>query len=133
MKFKRKGGQARYDFVDAKCIGRPCWAPGMYQHRAPLAGGGSRNTGSPDSPCCLNHAYHGCPDGPVGARDEQCDQCDENGLIEVRQAAAGHYDDLAEYEHCHFCGGGKTIKVAGLPEYQAELAKTRKDAGWKAA
>lgn len=70
MEFKRKGNKARYQFLDDRCIGRHCWAPGMYQHRAPMSGGGSRNTGSPDSPCCLNRAYHGCPEGPDGERKE---------------------------------------------------------------
>lgn len=57
----------RYEFLHADCLGRQCFAPGMYQHRSPLSCGGSRNTGSPDTPCCLNRAYHGCPRGPVGA------------------------------------------------------------------
>ena len=61
MNFKRKGDKNRYSFLDRFCIGRVCWSPGMYQHRSPLSGGGSRNTGSPDSPCCLNRAYRGCP------------------------------------------------------------------------
>jgi hypothetical protein len=68
MTFKRKGDNNRYSFVDARCIGRECWAPGLFQHRAPLAGGGSMNTSSPPTPCCMNRAYHGCPDGPEGER-----------------------------------------------------------------
>jgi hypothetical protein len=63
MDFRKVRDKRRYDFVDAACIGRACWAPGLYQHRSALAGGGSRNTGSPDTPCCLNRAYHGCPIG----------------------------------------------------------------------
>lgn len=61
--FARKGEKPRrlYTFSDAQCIEAKCWAPGMYQHRSPNAGGGSRNTGSPDDPTCLNRAYHGCP------------------------------------------------------------------------
>jgi hypothetical protein len=61
MKYRRIREKTLYDFLDAQCIGRPCWAAGMYQHRSPLSCGGSRNTGSPDSPCCLNRAYRGCP------------------------------------------------------------------------
>jgi|HubBroStandDraft_6_1064221.scaffolds.fasta_scaffold00134_9 hypothetical protein len=58
--FKRKGDKHRYSFRDAKCIGLTCWGPGLYQHRGATLSG-SRNTGSPDSPCCMNRAYHGCP------------------------------------------------------------------------
>lgn len=61
MDFKRKGEKRRYNFRSKECIGLKCWAAGMYQHRSPLSYGGSRNTGSPDTPCCLNRAYHGCP------------------------------------------------------------------------
>jgi hypothetical protein len=68
MDFKRKGDKARYSFKDARCIGRSCWAPGMYQHRGAILSG-SRNTGSPDSPCCMTRAYHGCPDGPEWMRN----------------------------------------------------------------
>lgn len=46
--------------LDKLCIGRRCFAPGNFQHRAPLMGGGSRNTGG-STPCCMNNAYHGCP------------------------------------------------------------------------
>lgn len=70
MTFTRKGDRNRYSFSDAKCLGRKCWAPGMFQHRSPLAGGGSMNTSSPDSPCCMNRAYRGCPEGPEGERRE---------------------------------------------------------------
>ncbi len=63
MEFRMVRDKRRYDFANAQCIGRACWAPGLFQHRAPLAGGGSRNTGSPDTPCCMNRAYHGCPLG----------------------------------------------------------------------
>ena len=59
--FRRKGDKHKYSFRDKECIGLSCWAAGMYQHRSPMACGGSRNTGSPDSPCCLNRAYRGCP------------------------------------------------------------------------
>lgn len=50
----------RYDFRDRECIAAACWAPGHYQHRGATMSG-SRNTGSPDTPCCLNRAYRGCP------------------------------------------------------------------------
>lgn len=69
MNYRRKGDKNRYHFLDARCIGRVCWAPGMYQHRSPLSCGGSRNTGSPDTPCCLNRAYRGCPPGPDGEHE----------------------------------------------------------------
>lgn len=70
MMFKRKGEKVSYIFLDSDCIGRTCWSPGMYQHRAPMAGGGSRNAGGPDTPCCMWMAHNGCPDGPVGERIE---------------------------------------------------------------
>lgn len=65
MKLQRKGDKARYEFLESDCLGRECFAAGMYQHRSQMAGGGSRNTGSPDTPCCLNRAYRGCPSGPM--------------------------------------------------------------------
>jgi hypothetical protein len=63
--FHHKGDKKRYFFVGAECIGRDCWSPGMFQHRGATLSG-SRNTGSPDSPCCMHNAYHGCPYGPNG-------------------------------------------------------------------
>lgn len=39
--FKQKGDPTRYNFVDRFCMGRKCFAPGKFQHRAPLACGGS--------------------------------------------------------------------------------------------
>lgn len=69
MNFKRKGDPARYSFIDKRCIGRRCWAPGAFQHRAPLAGGGSMNTSSPPTQTCMNRAYRGCPEGPEGAHE----------------------------------------------------------------
>ncbi len=99
--FRRKGDKNGYNFLNDRCIGRECWAAGMYQHRSPLSCGGSRNTGSPDSPCCLNRAYRGCPDGPDGERKE--------------------FDtDL-----------GQEVIHVGLPEYKPELAKKRKSDGWR--
>lgn len=59
--FKRKGEKTAYDFRAPECIGLKCWAPGMFQHRSPMSCGGSRNTGSPDTACCMNRAYRGCP------------------------------------------------------------------------
>ena len=73
MNFKRKGEKALYNFINDLCIGRRCWAPGLFQHHAPLAGGGSMNTSSPPTPCCMNRAYHGCPEGPCGERFEEED------------------------------------------------------------
>lgn len=66
--FRRKGHALRYAFADPLCIGRQCWAPGVYQHRGATLSG-SRNTGA-TSPCCMTRAYHGCPDGPVGEKKE---------------------------------------------------------------
>jgi len=71
MDFIHTKDKRRYSFVDENCLGRECWNPGMYQHRSPLSCGGSRNTGSPDSPCCLNRAYRGCPSGPVGRKENE--------------------------------------------------------------
>jgi hypothetical protein len=45
--------------AEAGCLGRPCFAPGSYQHRGATISG-SRNTGA-YSDCCMNRAYHGCP------------------------------------------------------------------------
>src|SRR5208282_1654263 len=103
MVFRRKGDKAHYNFLDKTCLGRSCWAPGMYQHRSPMSCGGSRNTGSPDSPCCLNRAYHGCPDGPVGEHVE--------------------YNEYLKTDCLH----------VGLPVFQPDLAAKRKSEGWKAA
>lgn len=60
--FRKKGDKTRrrYSFSSGECIGAECWAPAMYQHRGATMSG-SRNTGSPDTPCCINRAYHGCP------------------------------------------------------------------------
>lgn len=98
MNFKCKGDSVRYSFIDRRCIGRKCWAPGAFQHRAPLAGGGSMNTTSPPTQTCMNRAYHGCPQGPEGERKN------EDGSITV-----------------------------GVPLYQIELAKERRDLGWRPA
>jgi hypothetical protein len=61
MILRKVGSKTRYEFRDKDCLGRVCFAAGFYQHRSPMSCGGSRNTGSPDTPCCLNRAYHGCP------------------------------------------------------------------------
>ena len=79
MIFRRKGDKARYSFVDRFCIGRTCWNPGMFQHRGATMSG-SRNTGSPASPCCMNRAYFGCPEGPMGERHEQSP---EYGIVTI--------------------------------------------------
>ncbi len=120
MKFHRIGDKPKvaYRFVDKDCIGRACWAPGMFQHRSPMSGGGSRNTGSPDTPCCMNNAYRGCPVGPVGERREICDKCagtGENGLAK-----------------CHNCAGYGSWVQVGLPEADPELKKKRIEEGWRA-
>ncbi len=99
----RKGDKHKYSFADAGCLGRSCFAAGMYQHRSPLSCGGSRNTGSPDTPCCLNRAYRGCPDGPVGASESECD-CDGKPHTKHR--------------------------IAGLPEIDKTLMKESREEGW---
>jgi hypothetical protein len=116
MTIRKKGEKTRYSFVDAGCLGRKCFAPGFYQHRAPMAGGGSRNTGSPDTPCCLNRAYHGCPNGPLGESVEICTHC-ESFAPEV----------------CGVCNGTKKFKVLGLPEVDPALRNERVKEGWKVA
>lgn len=112
--YKRKGDKTRYAFVDTQCIGRTCWAPGMFQHRAPLAGGGSMNTSSPDTPCCMTRAYRGCPHGPYGARTVDC--------------GPNHID-----QDCPYCGGHGQVHIVGIPEPDKALAKERKEQGWRLA
>lgn len=73
MSIRRVREKVRYSFLDARCLGRRCFSPGFFQHRAPLAGGGSMNTSSPPTPCCMNRAYHGCPAGPDGEKHEERD------------------------------------------------------------
>lgn len=59
--FRRVGERGvRYRFRADECIGLECFQPGMFQHRGATSSG-SRNTGSPDSPCCMARAYRGCP------------------------------------------------------------------------
>lgn len=107
MFFKRKGDKTKYSFIDWKCIGRRCWAPGMYQHRSPLSCGGSRNTGSSDTATCMNRAYRGCPEGPDGEYTES-----------ILDAETGEET---------------VIHHLGVPLYQIDLAEERKLTGWKAA
>jgi hypothetical protein len=114
MDFRKTGDKTHFRFVDSRCIGRTCWAPGYFQHRSPLSCGGSRNTGSPDTACCMTNAYRGCPEGPDGERTEACFRCSG-----------------ADAE-CVYCGGVGVIRHRGLPEYDAKLAKQRKADGWKA-
>ena len=125
--FKRPGDKAKYSFSDAKCIGRECWAPGMYQHRSPLSGGGSRNTGSPDSPCCLNRAYRGCPQGPVGEREEPCFTCLGQGHVLLPDFTG----DGPQFVTCAVCAGRRKVTIQGLPAVDIELTKQRKSEGWR--
>lgn len=74
------------------------------------------NTSSPDSPCCLNRAYRGCPDGPVGERKDVCKSC---------------LGESSEGSTCAACGGHGYILTVGLPSYQKELATKRRAEGWK--
>jgi hypothetical protein len=133
MNFKCKGDKALYSFIDAKCIGRTCWAAGMYQHRSPLSGGGSRNTGSPDWPCCLTRAYRGCPEGPDGHSVEICPECKGARVFETAPAGAIYEDDLAEYAACHVCYGHGEIIHVGVRAYDPYIAAERKAEGWKKA
>ena len=116
MLIRKTGDITRYSFSDRECLGRQCFAPGMFQHRSPMACGGSRNTGSPDSPCCLTRAYRGCPSGPVGERVEDCFQCRGEGDAP-----------------CSVCRGAKQITISGLPLVDATLTRQRKAEGWKLA
>ena len=115
--FRKRGEKHKYYFVDDRCIGRECWAPGLYQHRGATLSG-SRNTGSPDSPMRLRNAYHGCPEGPMGEHTEPC-------------AAPG--DTAEAHVSCTSCGGTGQTTVVGLPLYNADLARKRKAEGWKRA
>lgn len=91
------------------------------------------NTSSPPSPCCMNRAYHGCPDGPVGAREEKCHNCAGTGTVQTKEAGVGHADDLPEFEPCYICGGTRVVHIVGLPVYNKEKALQRRKEGWKAA
>jgi hypothetical protein len=117
MYFKQIGDKTKYSFIDARCIGRACFAPGMFQHRSPLAGGGSMNTSSPDSPTCMTRAYRGCPHGPIGERTVPCDYINHDAVPLT----------------CPTCAGTGQIHLVGLPIYSEELAKERKARGWKKA
>jgi hypothetical protein len=106
MKLRQKGSKLAYEFLDLGCLGRTCFQPGLFQHRGATLSG-SRNTGAPDTACCMCRAYHGCPDGPVGAEELECD-CPVGA-------------DGSRPHPCH-------IKV-GLPLVDPELVKKRKEEG----
>ena len=55
---KKAGEKGTYQMLDAQCIGRGCFAPGLYQHRGATSSG-SKNSG--ESRRCIHQAYHGCP------------------------------------------------------------------------
>lgn len=129
MIFRKVGDSRRYSFVNAKCIGRPCWAPGMYQHRSPLSCGGSRNTGSADTACCLNRAYRGCPEGPDGERYEKCVHCAGEDILITALSGSERGGNLA----CPWCHGHGAYTIVGLPAFDPEKAKERKAAGWRAS
>ena len=60
VQIKIKGDKNRYDVLNRECIGCKCLALGEYQHRGATLSG-LRNTGA-YSACCMNRAYHGCPE-----------------------------------------------------------------------
>lgn len=91
MAIKRVREKALYSFLDRRCLGRQCFAPGFFQHRAPLPGGGSMNTSSPSTPCCMNRAYHGCPAGPEGQKQEM-----REGHLVTIQGAPEYKTELAK-------------------------------------
>jgi hypothetical protein len=55
-----KVGKSLYWAIDRDCKHRSCFAPGVYQHRAPTLDGGSRNTGA-ETQICMTNACQGCP------------------------------------------------------------------------
>lgn len=112
MTFRRTGDKRKFEFMDAHCIGRECWAPGEFQHRGATMSG-SRNTGRV-SHCCLTRAYRGCPIGPVGERKANCD---------YRGCVVGF--------PCPWCAGTGLITIAGLPEHSKNLEAKRKAEGWR--
>lgn len=116
---RKRGEKTKFSVIDAGCLGRECLVAGMYQHRGATMSG-SRNTGSPDSPCCLTRAYRGCPDGPIGMRSEDCDRCKGTGKMEG--------------DPCCVCGGHGHITIVGLPDPEVDkaLAQERKREGWRA-
>ncbi len=59
MNVRKKGKKTQYWMLAPNCIGMPCFAPGVYQHRGATLSG-SRNTGS-TSATCMTNAYRGCP------------------------------------------------------------------------
>ena len=68
-----------FDARDQECPCRPCWAPGLFEHRGATLSG-SRNTGAM-SKACLNRANRGCPspvpvaDHAFGQRRRACARC----------------------------------------------------------
>ena len=120
--FRKIGDKNHYSFLDANCIARSCWSPGLFQHRGATSKG-SRNTGDPDTPCCMHRAYHGCPDGPMGEVSKICERCrgtgkDQNG------------NDL---KCCSTCAGAGKFIVVGIPLCQPELKQERRNQGWRPA
>jgi len=79
---RRVRSKIRYRVLDKNCLGRDCFAPGQFQHRGAMMGGGSRNTGG-YSYCCLNNAYHGCPDPIPDATKEKKQETKKEGWREA--------------------------------------------------
>ena len=57
---RQTGSPSQYKVLDRDCIGRACFAAGLYEHRGATGSSGSRSTGRRTA-CCLTRAYHGCP------------------------------------------------------------------------
>lgn len=108
--FRKVGEPTKYHFVNERCIGRRCWAPGLYR-------------GLAAAPCCLNNAEHGCPAGPDGQINEPCTVCEGTG-DQPGAAAPGGKD-------CEACSGYGYVIRQGLPEFDKDKAAERKADGWR--
>lgn len=61
VKYKDADGKRREcECRDHDCPKRGCFAPGYFQHRGCMSGGGSKSSGYNEYLSCLNRDYHGC-------------------------------------------------------------------------
>lgn len=81
MEIRKIGDKRKYSFVDHDCLGRKCFAPGMFQHRSMMAGG-------------MTRAYHGCPDGPVGREGIPCGCPGMPHEFHIREGLPEVFEDL---------------------------------------